>query len=323
MRYFLLAPALLLLFAFGDIPRESGKSPLEYKVTFSRKQPGLAIHKAMVELIFLTQEGKKISDSILMSSNGTQFTVHPDSSGKAFLSIKPGKNKFQFYYNSEYSEIYTDSIDIRGGCLTGLEVTFHQALKYLEVDKPVIYFYPEKTQDVSVELNVLGELGFTYPKYNGAWNFTADPNGTIHMDEKEYDYLFWDAKSQLDVTKTDIHAGFIVNKDSLTGFFETQLTAMGLTPREQQDFITYWCPLMQDSEKSYVHFMFNEECNSIATLDITPTPDHIFRVYMIWSDASEINPATIHEQKIESFHREGFSVVEWGGANAEFISDML
>ena len=143
------------------------------------------------------------------------------------------------------------------------------------------------------------------------------------MDEKEYDYLFWDAKSQLDVTKTDIHAGFIVNKDSLTGFFATQLTAMGLTPREQQDFITYWCPLMQDSEKSYVHFMFNEECNSIATLDITPTPDHIFRVYMIWSDASEINPATIHEQKIESFHREGFSVVEWGGANAEFISDML
>ena len=112
-------------------------------------------------------------------------------------------------------------------------------------------------------------------------------------------------------------------KTALPDFFETQLTAMGLTPREQEDFITYWCPLMQKNEKSYVHFMFNEECNSIATLNITPTPDHIFRVYMIWSDAKEIDPESIHEQKIESFQRDGFSVVEWGGAKAEFISDML
>ena len=41
--------------------------------------------------------------------------------------------------------------------------------------KPVIYLYPEQEEDVSVELDYVGDLTCTYPEYNGKWNVTAQP----------------------------------------------------------------------------------------------------------------------------------------------------
>ena len=98
---------------------------------------------------------------------------------------------------------------------------------------------------------------------------------------------------------------------------------MGLNSRERQDFITYWCPLMQVNEKNYIHFMFNEEYNTIASLKVTPAPKNIFRVFMVWSDASEIDVKNVHPQTTETFSRDGSTVVEWGGAEAKRLGDVL
>lgn len=230
---------------------------------------------------------------------------------------------FIFFYNNSHQEIYSDSIDIKGGCRTGIELQFLTAKIHIMADKPVIYFYPEQTEKIDVQLNVNGTLGFTYPTYNGGWNFTADSTGTLHMNGKEYDYLFWDAKTSVNTNDLDLRSGFIVSKDSLTSFFENQLSTMGLNPREQQDFITYWCPLLQVNEYSYVHFLFNEECNLIADMNIAPTPANTNRVYMLWSDATEIDRNAIHPQTIPRFDRSGFDVLEWGGAEAQQMSKDL
>lgn len=317
MRYILLIPVLFFIFAFGGDTKETGIQPVDCIVKFCRKQQGLAPTEARIEFFIKDSKGKPVKDSVLMTYNKQPVTLFPDSAGKALISVEPGRMAFIFFYNNSHQEIYSDSIDIKGGCRTGIELQFLTAEIHIIVDKPVIYFYPEQTEKINVELNVNGTLGFTYPNYNAGWNFTADSTGTLHMNGKEYDYLFWDAKTSVNTNDLDLRSGFIVSKDSLTTFFENQLSTMGLNPREQQDFITYWCPLMQENKLNYIHFMFNDECNSIASMNISPNPDHIFRVYMLWSNSSEMNPSSVHPQEVETSSRKGFDVLEWGGAKME------
>ena len=57
-------------------------------------------------------------------------------------------------------------------------------------EKPVLYLYPEETAEVSVKLDYQGRLTTTYPAYNDGWVVTAEPDGTLEMDGKEYSYLF-------------------------------------------------------------------------------------------------------------------------------------
>ena len=62
--------------------------------------------------------------------------------------------------------------------------------------KPVIYLYPEEKEDVSVELDYAGDLTCTYPEYNGKWNVTAQPDGTLtDADGQTYNYLYWEART--------------------------------------------------------------------------------------------------------------------------------
>ena len=58
--------------------------------------------------------------------------------------------------------------------------------------KPVIYLYPEKEMDISVQINMdLNKSKFTtiYPRFNegnNTWNVHAKPNGDIHLKDKIY-----------------------------------------------------------------------------------------------------------------------------------------
>lgn len=47
--------------------------------------------------------------------------------------------------------------------------------------KPVIYLYPEEEMDITVKLDVDGELICTYPQYNGKWEVTAKPDGVLRV----------------------------------------------------------------------------------------------------------------------------------------------
>ena len=49
-------------------------------------------------------------------------------------------------------------------------------------------------------------------------------------------------------------------------------------------------------------------------MEITPVPDSILRVHMVFKRIEE--PVEIREQTLKPFTRKGFTVVEWGGSRA-------
>lgn len=182
------------------------------------------------------------------------------------------------------------------------------------VKKPVIYLYPEEKQDISVQLDYDGEIFADLPEYDEeikGWKVTASPNGTLinHADGMEYSYLFWEGIPS-EQRNWDLSTGFVVRGEDTKVFLQETLAAMGLTPREYNEFIVYWFPLMQDNPYNLIHFA-GEEYTKNAPLTIHPKPDSMLRVFMVYQALEQ--PIQVQEQKVESFKREGFAVIEWGG----------
>jgi len=179
--------------------------------------------------------------------------------------------------------------------------------------KPVIYLYPTSEQSVSVKLDYNGELTCTYPEYKDGWNVIAEPDGTLTNigDKRKYSYLYWEgiSKNQWDMSK-----GFVVKGEDTEEFLQEKLEYMGLTPREYNEFIVYWLPITQENKYNLITFA-GEEYENLAKLNITPKPDSILRVMMLFKSLDK--PIEIEEQEIKSFERKGFTVIEWGGTEVK------
>jgi len=179
--------------------------------------------------------------------------------------------------------------------------------------KPVIYLYPTSEQSVSVKLDYNGELTCTYPEYKDGWNVIAKPDGTLTNigDKRKYSYLYWEgiSKNQWDMSK-----GFVVKGEDTEEFLQEKLEYMGLTPREYNEFIVYWLPIMQENKYNLITFA-GEEYENVAKLNITPKPDSILRIMMLFKSLDK--PIEIEEQEIKSFERKGFTVIEWGGTEVK------
>ena len=179
------------------------------------------------------------------------------------------------------------------------------------VAKPVIYLYPEESTKVNVRLDYSGELGCTYPAYGeNGWTVTAEPDGTLinFADGREYSYLFWDGMSNIDY---DMSSGFVVKGEDTEAFLKEKLEYMGLTPREYNEFIVYWLPIMQNNKYNLITFQ-GQVYTDNAKLEITPKPDSMLRIFMTFKPL--VKPVAIEEQQLSTFERHGFTVVEWGGA---------
>lgn len=179
--------------------------------------------------------------------------------------------------------------------------------------KPVIYLYPTSEQLVSVKLDYKGELTCTYPEYNGEWRVIAKPDGTLTniSDNREYSYLFWEGTSN---EKWDMSKGFVVKGAETEKFLQEKLEYMGLTPREYNEFIVYWLPIMQENKYNLITFA-GEQYENIAKLKITPQPDSILRIMMVFKPLKKL--VQIEEQELKLFDRKGFTVVEWGGTEVK------
>ncbi|MDO4175396.1 MAG: hypothetical protein Q4D42_11595 [Eubacteriales bacterium] len=174
--------------------------------------------------------------------------------------------------------------------------------------KPVIYLYPEQTTDVSVKLECDGQLTCTYPAYGNGWAVTAQPDGRlIDADGKEYSYLFWEGDID---TQYDMSKGFVIKGEDTAQFLQETLHAMGLTPREYNEYIVYWLPQMQDNPYNLITFQ-TDAYTEHAALHINPEPDSMLRVFMAYQALDK--PIDIEEPDIEPFVRTCFCVIEWGG----------
>jgi len=176
--------------------------------------------------------------------------------------------------------------------------------------KPVIYLYPEKTTEISVKLDLQGELTYTYPSYQDGWRVIANPDGSLFnkSDNKVYSYLFWEG---LSAANYDMSKGFVVKGEDTTEFLEEKLSYLGLTNKEYNDFIVYWAPDMSENNYNLITFQ-GDAYTDDARLTITPEPDSTLRVFMVYQPLVEY--MDIPEQKLEQWGRTGYSLVEWGGA---------
>ncbi len=181
------------------------------------------------------------------------------------------------------------------------------------VAKPVIYLYPEQQEDVLVKLDYIGKITAEYPAMDpalGGWKVTAFPDGHLvdTRDGRQYSYLFWEGDGRAD---WDWSTGFVVKGSDTRQFLQDTLPKLGLTPREYNEFIVYWYPKMQGNRYNLIHFAGREYTN-MAPLTITPTPDTVIRVFMVWKPLAA--PISLPEQPLPQVERKGFTVVEWGGS---------
>ena len=176
-------------------------------------------------------------------------------------------------------------------------------------DKPILYLYPEKETKVEVTFSHPEYLETTYPKFDGKWEVTAKKDGSLYDKDGKYYYaLYWDEKRTYD---NDFKEGFYVEKEGAISFLEEKLEKIGLNEKEKNEFIMYWLPVLEKNEKSLVYFELTKERESYNKIKITPKPDSLLRLVI---HIKKVDKKTkIKEQKLESFKREGFTAVEWGG----------
>ncbi|MBI3136302.1 MAG: hypothetical protein HYZ14_16625 [Bacteroidetes bacterium] len=195
-------------------------------------------------------------------------------------------------------------------------------MEYSETEgmaKPVIYLYPESDALVNVKLSLKGKMTHSYPTYPAeGWNVKATQNGTLYDEGgKEYYALFWEGVSQTPFTYSE---GFVVKGNETALFLENALDVIGLTRREANEFIMYWLPQMENNPYNLIHFSTAEYAD-MAELTVTPKPESLLRVMMVWSPLEK--PVEIPQQNLYDLHveRMGFTVVEWGGKRQEFYQE--
>lgn len=175
--------------------------------------------------------------------------------------------------------------------------------------KPVIYLYPQEETRVTVCLDYCGELTCTYPKYDGGWTVTAQPDGTLKDSQgKEYNYLYWEGEGQ---KTSDFSTGFCVKGEETAAFLETALEKLGLNRKEANEFIVYWLPLMEQNPYNVISFQ-TKTYEEAAKLHISPKPDSLIRVFMAWYGTDTY--IELPTQELTAPERKGFTAVEWGGA---------
>ena len=174
--------------------------------------------------------------------------------------------------------------------------------------KPVIYLYPQTKTQVTVELDLDGDLTCTYPTYEDGWAVTAAPDGTLTgQDGQTYNYLYWEGIQDVDY---DFSQGFCIPGEDTAPFLEEALADLGLTRREANEFLVYWLPMMEPNPYNLISFQ-SEAYTDTAVLTIEPQPDTLLRVFMAWQPLD--GPVDIEPQTLTAPARTGFTVVEWGG----------
>lgn len=303
--FFALAP--FLLFA------EDLESQIQIYLMSSHRDPNLKGNDAVYEFQFQSsgQTAVPAEVNVYYSIDGANAR-QVSKNGMITIPSTAGSHIFQFFYNDQFAEVYSDSLKIEAGHRDKYTVNLNSGIQRNFVLKPVIYLYPQLSTEVEVKIDIHGEDAFLYPTYSDSWEFTAEPNGDLTFDDNQtYNYLFWEAANNRVISPEQTESGFFVKGKNAIKFLEEKLTTAGFNSEEQADFITFWGPRMAQNNLNFVHFEFNDLCTKYADLDISPKPDYLYRIFMVWGSVSE--EFEVKEQEIKQFNRSGFSVLEWGG----------
>lgn len=172
-------------------------------------------------------------------------------------------------------------------------------------EKPAIYLYPEIDSQISVKLNINGQLIKDIPSYNNGWDVYVTKEGII---ENKYDYLFYEnTLNNLELPEE----GWIISKKELDNWFETKLPQLGLNNKEKTQFKEYWIPRLTNSNYYEIKLLDIDFLNENMGLIISPQPDTEIRIIFSFKEVNK--PYSLEEPLIITPIRKGFTVVEWGG----------
>lgn len=179
--------------------------------------------------------------------------------------------------------------------------------------KPVLYLYPEEQTDIDVSV-ILHDKSFSciYPSFNNgdSWKVTAFPNGDLMIDDKTYNYLYWETATK----GYDFKPEYCIRGTEIAEFLEEKLLELGLTEHEANEFIVFWLPKMQNNEYNLISFGISEY--ELGTeLKITPQPDTLIRIFISWKPSDKFVEVTAPE--VITPLRLGFTAVEWGGCKVD------
>ncbi len=249
--------------------------------------------------------------------NGKTRGVLILDSKESCFSIRLTQEDLEKYYflefkNGDYVEVIDlQTIDNSGKIIKPFEIDLRFAER---IAKPAIYLYPKTEQEVVVEHFFKGKILNTYPKYNQNWTVTAEPNGVLHNknDNRKYNYLFWDGTYTFPGSHYNYKEGFYVAAENTINFLQEKLSKVGLNETEINDFVVYWLPELNKNDINFIHFWINDDIDNTSILTITPKPETTIRLFM---EFTKYNQGTkrLPEQKLPTFERKGFTMVEWGG----------
>lgn len=297
------------------------ENQLSYTIKSDKKSSSVKQGECIVYGKVMDANSTFISNA-LISTTDHKTKTYTDENGNFKLTINETDSSI-FLFKSGYKEIIIKSYDFKSRHKVEVVFFLQQDIEMIKVKKPVIYFYNAPQQNISIKLAPKSELTFTYPKYNNGWNITATPEGLISDGKRTYPYLFWEGKQQnltFIQNETGGINGYFIKTDSVISFLENKLAHLGLNDKEATDFITFWAPSMEQKEYAYIQFFVDDVYDTnIGDLVVTPKPNCIRRIYMVYSSTHSNTPLIdIKEQNLPKFKREGFTVIEWGGSEINF-----
>jgi hypothetical protein len=245
-----------------------------------------------------------------------------DSLGN-FSFIAKATDTVFYCYRSGWSEIY--ELYPKFNSQHRMTISVYLNMERQLMKKPVIYLYSDTPLKAEVKIVPKGEFTFTYPRHEDGWSIDIQSNSDLVdlRSNKEFPYLFWEAETQdlfFDFTEKQME-GWVIKTDTCISFLENQLTALGLNEVEQTDFITFWAPILSRNQYAVVQFLLDDAYeHKIAEIEITPQPDAMRRVYLLMAPLDNaFLGLNVVPQKFELFQRKGFTVLEWGGTELNFL----
>lgn len=283
----------------------------DYRIISDEIDKNLWIHQAKIT-VHVGANATLTTNKIIYGYDDFSKTKIMDQSNQISFRIRPGKHKFAFYIDSTFREIFTQEITVDRQHHITIQLNFKSTTTIQTVRKPVIYLYSDEERNCSVDVKPEGNFSFTYPKtVNGHWDVAVGPNG-MQVNDQPYNYLFWESEQELSEHDFNLTQGSVLSGNQIQDFLEKSLTMLGLTSIEKADFITYWAPQMQNHESLFVQLLVDDACDLFGDLIITPTPQSLHRIYIVW----HTNPPKYllpTPQILEEFKRGEFDVLEWGG----------
>lgn len=274
--------------------------------------------------VFTPKNFVNLKENLVPVNNYKVYLLKEMNADGAKLVLSANKSKFSIQLSAEdlatykYIEFVAEHrskvISLANLPDENLEIILEPEMM---VKKPAIYLYPEKSEQIIIKHTFKGKILNTYPKYKYSWQVIAQPNGILLNleDQRSYRYLFWDGKYSFFEQHYKYKDGFYIKRADYIDFLQEKLLQIGLNQQEINDFIVYWLPALNNYEQCFIHFRINDDIDGSSLLETIPKADTVLRLFMEFRGiALADNITKLPEQELPTILRQGFTLVEWGGA---------